>query len=282
MDDIQKKLDDYHFNEVEVKAEVAEFENLSSQLRKQARTFINDLGGIPQLVNLRQQHNPPRKNWWWYLDIWLAEQQKQFIKKTAIRLAIASVVILVGILLYQRFLAPDPTTIAIMDHQRTADSLFSAKDFAGALQETDAALALSPDNAEMLIYRGIILENLNRLDDAEKSYQLARKYLPSEDYFYLTRATLYINLGDFNKVLSDSNKAIEINPNSPQAYLLNGSALEELGLFNEASQAYDKCAALAEKTNSPELAAQAKIKQAYMIQRMNALPAMDVGTPTAP
>jgi tetratricopeptide (TPR) repeat protein len=79
-----------------------------------------------------------------------------------------------------------------------------------------------------------------------------------------------MNLGNIHSAMEDANTVLQIDPQSPEAYLLLGQAHELQEQYLEAMAAYEQASSLASEHNRPEIAALARIRLAYLMQRMPA------------
>ena len=71
--------------------------------------------------------------------------------------------------------------------------------FDEALASYDRALAVRPDDAEVLFNRGTVLRELNRLDEALASYDRALALQPNFTEVHWNAATLQLLTGDFTQ-----------------------------------------------------------------------------------
>ena len=109
-----------------------------------------------------------------------------------------------------------------------------------ALDPSQKAAILNPQDAEPHYNLGVILNELGRLEEAVSSYTQAIVLKP--DYF-----KAYSNLGNVSKALGKLKdaeqyylKAISIKPDYAEAYYNLGITLKELGRLEEAANSYKK------------------------------------------
>lgn len=89
-----------------------------------------------------------------------------------------------------------------------------------AITDYDVALSRLPDNRGILFNKTIALEELKRYDEALESYNSLIAKHPGFDNAYVGRARLYLTTGDTIRAVEDLDKAIGLNRNSVNAYVL--------------------------------------------------------------
>ena len=100
----------------------------------------------------------------------------------------------------------------------TTSSIFQKLNrFNEAEAAIEKAIALQKDNANLYSRKGLILWQLKRFDEAEAASSMAIKINP-RSVFYSNRGLVYNDRGKSELALFDFNRAIEINPNSTDAY----------------------------------------------------------------
>lgn len=89
-----------------------------------------------------------------------------------------------------------------------------------AIEDYDKALSMQPDNWDLNFKRALAQESIKDYDGAMASYSDIIKRQSSFDASYIGRARLNLTLKDTISALDDINKAININPNSVNAYII--------------------------------------------------------------
>jgi tetratricopeptide (TPR) repeat protein/tRNA A-37 threonylcarbamoyl transferase component Bud32 len=115
---------------------------------------------------------------------------------------------------------------------------YSLRKYAPALEDIDACLRAEPENAEMLCDRGLLLQALNRLEDAEKEYGRALERRPQMARALNNRGTVRAARRDFERAAADFEQAIFDNPLSSEAYNNLGSVLVAQGKIDRAIQEF--------------------------------------------
>ena len=96
-----------------------------------------------------------------------------------------------------------------------------------------------PDTKDTLFTLGFIYQSLGRL---KKAISLYKKFLEIEkNYFvYLNMGMCYALLKYYRKAIENIDKAIEMEPESSEAYIEKGDCLTMMGKYNEAISEYKK------------------------------------------
>ena len=102
------------------------------------------------------------------------------------------------------------------------------KDFHAALQDYNTALSLHNNFAATYNNRGVIYMEIRQIEAALTDFDKALTIEPNS-YGYCNRAVAYNYMRDFNKSISESTVAVEINPQLPEAYVVRGIAKVQMG-----------------------------------------------------
>jgi tetratricopeptide (TPR) repeat protein/tRNA A-37 threonylcarbamoyl transferase component Bud32 len=121
---------------------------------------------------------------------------------------------------------------------------YSLRKYAEALVDIDECLRFEPENPEILCDRGLLLQALGRLDDAEKEYGRALDREPKMARALNNRGTVRAARRDFERASSDFEQAIFENPLSSEAYVNLGTVLVAQGKLDRAIQEFTTAVAL--------------------------------------
>ena len=97
-----------------------------------------------------------------------------------------------------------------------------------ALADCDRGLQIQPNDASIYLIRGNIRLAQDNFEDAVQDYSRAIKIneqagnVQLNQAAYSNRASALVNLGDFNSALNDVNKAIDIKPDAAEDYFKRG------------------------------------------------------------
>lgn len=89
-----------------------------------------------------------------------------------------------------------------------------------AVADYDKALEQLPESKGILLNKAIALEETDSLDQAEQAYNTLLRIHPRYDNGYVGRARLYLQKGDTTAALADVEKALQLNKNNVNAYVI--------------------------------------------------------------
>jgi tetratricopeptide (TPR) repeat protein len=105
---------------------------------------------------------------------------------------------------------------------QAAQAWVLATDNARAIKDESAAIALAPDNPDLLVDRGVILASTGKFWEAVDDFSKAHDMADRRADILVFRATAYRMLKSFDLARDDLDRAIEIQPKNPDAYLERG------------------------------------------------------------
>ena len=250
--------------------EQARLHTITQQLYRKGKAFLSGIGGADTLRSLRAHTNPPPDNWWWTIDERLAADRQARRRRTIRTLGVAVVAVAALSLLYTLFLAPDEATRERYRHEQQAETALMQGDLELALSEVESALAHAPGNGELLILRGVVLQMAGRSDEAEQDFTAVRQTIESPETFYSTRAQAYLMAGAADRALEDTERMLELNPESALAYFQMGNVNATLGNLLEANRNYEEASRLAAAAGQSELEAMSRVQLANLMLMMSA------------
>ncbi|MGH6864830.1 MAG: tetratricopeptide repeat protein [Methyloceanibacter sp.] len=103
-----------------------------------------------------------------------------------------------------------------------------------AIDDFNAAIQLSPENATVYNNRGNALMDLGHPDEAAKDFDRAITLSSNYGAAYNNRGNAYAALGQYDVAFGDFRKAVELMPQSPAAFNGRGKAHAELRRHNAA------------------------------------------------
>lgn len=89
-----------------------------------------------------------------------------------------------------------------------------------AIDDYDNALALIPHNRQLLFNKALALNDIHQLNEADSTFNELLKYYPNFDSGYLGRARLSLEKQDTVNAMADIEKALSINRNALNAYIM--------------------------------------------------------------
>lgn len=251
-------------NGANIAPEYARFDTVCAEYRNKSSRIIKAIGGRSPFKVVRQSRNPEKELWWWYIDEYVDEQYRIRQKKM-----IRSILNTIGIfglisLIYIVFLAPDKATRERYSYQNDAEAALTAGTPEKALEFVEKALAISPDDDQLLILHGVAAKLTNRTELAETQFTKALDVIGNEVNFLATRSQVYLTSGMPELALEDAEDALNINPESAIAYYQKGLASNALGDTQSAFHALENAASFASAEGNIQLEGMSRIQLAYL------------------
>ncbi|MCJ7701486.1 MAG: hypothetical protein MUO62_07885 [Anaerolineales bacterium] len=273
-DQADQILDELQERGMTASSERGQIETISAQFRKKRELFIRRIGGPEALALARKEHQPQEDRWWWYVDKSLAVENKEKTLRLGRNFVILAVVLLIAGLLYNQFLAPDPAVQASYGHRQQAETSLMEGKFDEALKEVQDALELTPNYGDLYVLEGVILEALERPEEALESYAKAQENIESQDQFHTQRAIINLMMGNAEQALVDSEMAIQLNPDSALSYLTKAQAYEMMGDISKAIDSFEEADEVAQRIGNYQLQAIIRVGLANVYQRIS-IPTFD-------
>lgn len=129
---------------------------------------------------------------------------------------------------FNQALALDPS------HENTrisrGDLLLQKREYQKAIEDYTQALEQNPTFAYTYLSRGQAYEALGKHQEAISDYTQALEIYPEDGFGYSYRGAVYTQIGEHQKAMADLNKAIKLNPGRADAYLNRGKLHAKLEL----------------------------------------------------
>jgi tetratricopeptide (TPR) repeat protein len=113
-----------------------------------------------------------------------------------------------------------------------------------ALEALEKAVELDPRNPTLYLDLGLVLVNVNALNQAEQLFLGALKYLPEAAELYVGLAQVRMFQDHYQEALEALRRAVSLSPDYAEPYYLMGNCFSERERFDDARQAYQKAIAL--------------------------------------
>jgi Flp pilus assembly protein TadD len=133
------------------------------------------------------------------------------------------------------------------DHYLCGSAYYLDHRFSEADQESELALAMTPDNPQVLILRTRVLQRAGQQDGALELAQKAVSLAPTWDEpYYVAGVSLYF-IRRYAEAAQNLARAVELNPSSARALFLEAIALANQGKREEAEQCLRRAISLQPK-----------------------------------
>jgi Flp pilus assembly protein TadD len=130
------------------------------------------------------------------------------------------------------------------DHYLRASAYYLSHRFPEADRESELALGLAPDNPQVLVLRTRLLQRAGEQDEALLMAQKATTLAPNWDEPYYLAGVSYYFIRRYEQAEESLARAVEFNPNSARALLVESIALANLGKVEEAERCLRRAIAL--------------------------------------
>lgn len=276
LDWVKETLSQFEAAGVDLRSEEGRFQAVQGRIKNKIVPLLRAIGGAAALSQRRPAPPWPSEQWWWYIDEMVAAHQRRLLRRVGIGLLI---VLLIGggiILALNTVLAPSPEAVARMEAENGAYKAVDQADYQGALSAVNAGLAKVPGDVGLLIFKGVLQQDLGQKEQAAQSFEQAQKILNNPREFFLARGQIYVRLNQAQAVEQDARSALALDDKFARSWLMLGQALEMEGKIAEALDAYDTASNLALESGENEIYVMARVATARLTQMA---PAM-LGTPT--
>jgi Flp pilus assembly protein TadD len=266
LDHVADELEHLEQQGVDLRAERTRFESALSQLSHRQRVLVKQVGS--EMAHQR----PQDARWWWYLDEKVAADRRRVIKRAVAAVIFGLSLLMALYFLYDRVLAPPPHVRQAATDVFKGEKAAVEGDLTQAVAQFEAAATQVPDDATAQLWLGVLYQDMGRTDEATCAFERAQETLGSGPEFLLQRGLLYLMLNDFDAAGNDALAAIELDPERPEGYFLQGSVAEAIGDLELALASFRRASELAESTGDPELYVIARLRMGAVMQRVGTIP----------
>lgn len=255
----------------DVRSEEARWQSLQERLQNRAARVMRAWQGSAALAAARQAAAPPEANWWWWLDQMIARQRQRRLRRGAVVALGALAVLAAAVFVLQRLFPVDPVQRAAYRLQLQAETQLSNGDLAAAYDSLNRAVEVDAADFRVWILHGVVADALGDSATAGDSWQQARALLAGAELpFLIERGLSFVRTQQPRRAIADLEAAIALDPNSAQAHLVLGSALEADGRLRDGLAAYERAAELAEAADNSQLLVLARVQIANLLPRLQA------------
>lgn len=107
-----------------------------------------------------------------------------------------------------------------------------------ALESFAEALVLIPGNPVVYYNRGLVFQKAGRREEALNDYRVATGEDPNFTEAWINQAYTLVCLGRFDEALGAADRAIQLQGNSPSAWLAKGNALKGMHALGQAADVF--------------------------------------------
>ncbi len=260
-----------HDHDPTLRAEQSRWADLQRQVTQRSPQIVKAAKAAGGYAALRTAH-PPAAGAWWHLDAHIAMQKREQLRRFLLAAVAVGLLMLAGSWAYQRWLAPDAATIALVDALNTIERHVDAQEWDAAFAAAEDTLQTQPTDPELLVWAAVLAER--RGDDAlaaQYSAQARAELGGDEVRLQLALGMDRYRAGDLDGATAAADQAAELQPEEPQVYFLYGNIAEARGDINAALDAFDRAATLAE-AGDPQLTVISKMRYGMLMQQLQTIP----------
>ena len=234
---LNPKRPDVAFNIVRAELEAGQVTEAQAEATDSAKHFGSDVQWTASIGQLFLQKGDPKEAAFYLLQARTLRPDDVEIRH---QLALA----------YLQSSQPDQVLSTITepmtsdDYYLRASALYLSKRFHEADLESESALKLTPDSAQVLVLRTRLLQRAGEQNEALSAAQKAIAVAPQWDQPYYLAGVSYYFLRHYEQAQENLARAVELNPDSARALFLEAIALANLGKTAEAEQCLRRAIAL--------------------------------------
>ena len=274
LDQIADQLEDLDERGVDARVERTRLETIERRLKRRQASVSREVGKA--LEEERRNTQPERSRWWWYLDEAVAQDRRSRWKRL-IAVAALTIALLAGAWqAYRHFLAPPPEVAQAYRHVEDGRTQLDEGHLEAALADFQSATALTPNDPEPWLWKGVLLQHLEEPAAAGEAFATANGLYDSTFDFLINRGGIYLEAGDTEKARDDAAAAIDLEPDRGWGYYLRAAIAAHEGHYADALVDLERANELAQANGNRRLQALAARQKAQTeLMRLGGGPGSD-------
>jgi tetratricopeptide (TPR) repeat protein len=156
-------------------------------------------------------------------------------------LGAALLLILVGVLIYQRSTSSQDSRKALRD----GEQMLKAGRYTESIQSFDRVLAADKGSVDAYLFRARANAALNQTEAAVRDFTKVIQLQPAKAGAFAERAAVHLSSDDYQAVIADCGEAISRDPKLTYAYNLRGMAYRALGNLPKSMEDFNHAVELA-------------------------------------
>ena len=198
------------------------------------------------------------------------------MRRLGITVAVAVVMLLAAVWIYNTFLAPSPEVMLVVEANNRVEGLVTELKWAEALAVAEQALAKAPGDPDLLVWAGVLSDRQGASEQATAYLAKAAKSINDPLRFQNIVAMQRFRVGDLAGAEAEAKAALALDPENAQAYFMLANVAEARGDAQAAIAFFEKTAALAESAD-PQLTVISKMRMGMLLQSMAINPSVQPG-----
>lgn len=252
---------------VDLRPELTRVETSDNVLERKTSTLVHELRSVGGLAGARQERRPPQERWWWYVDIALAERQRKQATRFVLIVGAALIVVFGADYLLNRFYGMSPVEKEARQYTISAEQHMRDQDIDGAIAEYQQAVATLPSLGEAHVALAVLYDKKGMAKESAEAFRAAEETFSRREDYFVAVSRAYEALGSMDEALRYAQQAVDVAPDSAQAYLIRGGVYESLNKVTEANADYLKAGELAQEHGENTLYVLARTRLGMLLQR---------------
>jgi len=265
-DALQLELDRLTNEEgLDLRPERTRIETIDNILVRKTPQISRELRRFGGWDKARQEHQPPRQNWWWFNDLDRAQKQRSVVIRWLVGAAVVLALIWGGNAYLEANFGMSPeekeARSRIMEAEQYLRDGKTDKAIVTYEQANQSAATLDAYAALVPLY-----EQAGELEASREAAEMAKGMVPQEAIYYIALAKSYQQTRDMDGALEAIDQALVSQPQSPEAHMVKGGIFEEMANITEALDEYTLAADYATEQGQDELYVLAKMRLGMLMQ----------------
>jgi hypothetical protein len=278
LDQIEQIFADFGQGNAAVLAEGGRWASLVNRISSQPKMLVDAAAHAGGLPKLRSKH-PPATGSRLHVDAELTHRRTQTLKRVG--LIGGTIIVLVALALWGMNNFTPAEAEAGATTTMNIEQLAGDQQWQAALAVVEKARQTLPNEPELLVWEGVLAEQVDDAARAQTSLAQAQQMLTNQPVdFWLLVGNDRQQVGNLAGAEEAAQRALAISPQDAQVTFLLGGIAEAHGDIVQAADYFSQTIALAGEANA-ELAVTARVRMGYLTQRVDPLPgAAPAPTPT--
>jgi tetratricopeptide (TPR) repeat protein len=265
-DQVEEEVSALEEQGVDLRPERTRIKTVDNILVRKARGLERALGSTGGFASARRDVQPADDRWWWFLDEHIAEQRRKSAIKFITIFVVIAVLLIGGNWAMNRFFGMDPIEREARGYISSAEQALTMGDYEDAIAEYQQAIETQPEMSEAYIGLGVLYELQGRHAESQQTLATAEELIGDRTMYLLALSRAYSSVGELDQALEAAEEAVELSPESAQAYLIRGGVYEATGRRPEALADYELSGELAREQGEDALYVLARMRMGMLLQ----------------
>lgn len=265
LDFVEEQFEHFENQGMDLRPEQGRWDGVLSRLSQDPAPFARAARQAGGYAQLRQAH-PPAESFWWRLDQVNAQKTRRQAQRMIVSLGSIVGVLLLAYWIMITFFPPSPEAVLSSETLFNVDNFVQKGQYAEALAALEATRDQIGDDAEILVWIGVIHERLGDPEAAQDAFAAAIVSAPDQEtLIWVTVGNRRLQVGDIEGATAAAEQALLLEPDKAEAVFLQAGIAEATGNVSLAIELFDRTFQLAEESNA-QLAVIARVRMGNLLQ----------------